>query len=173
MATTVDAQLRVSSVSGGRVQLVSDGRVSGDGVAPRGKRSGIPLESFQQEGRDQLGGNPTARDGGMLVRNMPERKELFETLENELDLPAPPVEFEHPGRVEGIAGEGGEDQDEVRRLQRALVELLLFALGCLAHPTLSVRGQRRRQADGDDTPRDWFLIRHEEPYAPVAHLSHA
>jgi len=165
MATTVHAQGRGASVSGGRV--------SGERIAPRGKRSGIPIERFQQEGSDQLGGDPAARDGGVLVGNMPEPEELLEALEDELDLPAPPVEFEHPGRVGGVRGEGGEDQDEVGRLQRALGELLLCALGCPAHPTFGVRGQRRRQADGDDPSRDRWLIPHGEPHAPIAQLSHA
>jgi len=104
MATTVHAQLRVPSASGGHG--------SGDPVAS-GKRSGIPIERFQQEGGDQLGGDPAARDGGVLVRNMPEREELLQPLEDVLDSPATSAEFEHPGRVEGVAGEGGEDQDEV------------------------------------------------------------
>jgi len=75
---------------------------------------------------------------------MPEREELFETLEDALDLRVTPVELEHPGRVDGVAGEGGEDQDEVRR----------------------------RSADADDTTRDRWLIRHGEPHVPVAHLCH-
>jgi len=37
---------------------------------------------FGLEGGDQLGGDPAVRDGGLLVRNMPEREELFETLKD-------------------------------------------------------------------------------------------
>ena len=37
---------------------------------------------FGQEGSDQLGGDPAVRDGGLLLRHMPEREELFEALKD-------------------------------------------------------------------------------------------
>ena len=127
-------------------------------VPPGKKSAGVSIKCLEQQCDDELREDPGFGSDRVLVREMTESEQLFETFEYQLDLPAESVELEHVRRRNQLFGKGREDHDKVCRLERPRVGTFAFLLRCRDRLALSLRCKWCRELDCNYSPMERLSV---------------